>query len=229
MNVPPVDLRVFPTPQAAADAAAAAFARAAREAVTARGAFHVALSGGSTPKLMYATLRDLPDIPWKAVHVYFGDERSVGPDSPDSNYGTAQRELLSYVPVPPSQIHRMEGERRPLEDAAAAYAALLPERLDVNLLGMGDDGHTASLFPGTAALDAGGRAAANWVPQQDTWRLTMTFAEINAARQRWLLVAGENKVQALADVRAGRGDHPVSRIQDPVWFVDAAAAGETEN
>jgi 6-phosphogluconolactonase len=217
-------LKVFPTAQAAADAAADAFARTAREAVTARGAFHVALSGGSTPKLMYATLRELPGLPWRAIHIYFSDERSVGPDSPDSNYGTAQRDLLSYVPVPAAQIHRMEGERRPLEDAAAAYAALLPERLDLNLLGMGDDGHTASLFPGTAALDAGGRVVANRVPQQDTWRITMTFPEINAARQRWLLVAGENKAAALADVQAGRGNHPVARVQAPVWFVDAAAA-----
>ncbi|WP_075835666.1 6-phosphogluconolactonase [Deinococcus marmoris] len=224
-----MNLRVFPTAQAAADAAAEAFARAAREAVTARGAFHVALSGGSTPRLMYATLRDLPDIPWKAVHIYFGDERSVGPESQDSNYGTAQRELLSYVPVPASQIHRMEGERRPLEEAAAAYAALLPERLDVNLLGMGDDGHTASLFPGTAALDAGERVVANWVPQQDTGRLTMTFPEINAARQRWLLVAGGKKAEALADVQAGRGDHPVARLHDPVWFVDTAATGKLES
>ncbi len=219
-----MNLQVFPTAQAAADAAAAAFARAAREAVTARGAFRVALSGGSTPGLMYATLRELPDIPWKAVHIYFGDERSVGPDSPDSNYGAARRDLLSYVPVPADQIHRMEGERRPLEEAAAAYAAALPERLDVNLLGMGDDGHTASLFPGTAALSANGRVVANWVPQQDTWRMTMTFPEINAARQRWLLVAGAKKAEALGDVRAGRGSHPVARVQDPIWFVDSAAA-----
>lgn len=220
-----MNLRVFHTPQATADAAAEAFARAAREAVTARGAFHVALSGGSTPKLMYATLRELPDIPWRATHIYFGDERSVGPDSPDSNYGTAQHDLLSYVPVPSAQIHRMEGERRPLEEAAAAYASLLPERLDVNLLGMGDDGHTASLFPGTAALDADGRVVANRVPQHDTWRLTMTFGEINAARQRWLLVTGANKAGALADVQAGRGNHPVGRVREPVWFVDVAAAG----
>lgn len=223
-----MNLHVFPTAQAAADAVAAAFARAAREAVTARGAFHVALSGGSTPGLMYDTLRDLPDIPWQAVHIYFGDERSVGPDSPQSNYGAALRGLLSAVPVPPAQVHRMEGERRPLEDAAADYAALLPEQLDVNLLGMGDDGHTASLFPGTAALEATGRVVANWVPQQDTGRLTMTFGEINSARQRWLLVAGENKAAALADVRAGRADHPVARLKEPVWFVDAAAAGSAD-
>ncbi|MDV6374588.1 6-phosphogluconolactonase [Deinococcus arenicola] len=223
-----MNLRVHPTAQAAADAVAEAFARAARDAVTERGAFHVALSGGSTPGLMYTTLRELPDIPWKQVHIYFGDERSVGPDSPDSNYGAAQRELLSYVPVPAAQIHRMEGERRPLEDAATDYAALLPPQLDVNLLGMGDDGHTASLFPGTAALDAGGRVVANWVPQQDTWRVTMTFPEINAARQRWLLVAGPKKAGALADVQAGRGEHPVSHLTDPVWFVDAAAAGQAK-
>lgn len=220
-----MNLHIFPTAQAAADAVAAAFARAARDAVTARGAFHVALSGGSTPRRMYSTLRELPGIPWKLVHIYFGDERSVGPDSPESNYGAAQHDLLSYVPVPPHQIHRMEGEHRPLEEAAAAYAPLLPERLDVNLLGMGDDGHTASLFPGTAALEAQGRVTANWVPQLDTGRLTMTFGEINAARQRWLLVAGETKKAALADVQAGRGDHPVARVIDPIWFVDAAAAG----
>ncbi len=220
-------LQVFPTAQAAADAAAHAFARAARDAVAQRGSFHVALSGGGTPRLMYATLRELPDIPWKSVHVYFGDERSVGPDSPESNYGSARQHLLSYVPVPAAQIHRMEGERRPLEPAAADYAAALPDRIDVNLLGMGDDGHTASLFPGTQALNADGRVVANHVPQHDTWRLTFTFPEINSARERWLLVTGSGKAAALADVQAGRGDHPVARVEAPVWFVDEAAAGRS--
>ncbi|GMA16173.1 6-phosphogluconolactonase [Deinococcus metallilatus] len=219
-----MNLRVFPTPEATAQAAAEAFARAAREAVSARGAFQVALSGGSTPKLMYRALRGLPDVPWSAVHVYFSDERSVGPDSPDSNYRLAHDELLTHVPVPEAQIHRMEGERRPLEDAARAYAALLPERLDVVLLGMGDDGHTASLFPGTEALQATGRVAANWVPKLNTGRLTFTFPEINAARERWLLVTGAGKAEVLREVQAGEGDYPVARVQDPVWFLDAAAA-----
>ncbi|BDP42444.1 6-phosphogluconolactonase [Deinococcus aetherius] len=221
-----MNLRVFPTPQATAQAAAEAFADAAREAVRARGAFHVALSGGSTPKLMYRSLRGMEDVPWEAVHIYFSDERSVGPDSSESNYRLAHDELLTHVPVPGDQIHRMEGERRPLEEAASAYAALLPERLDVVLLGMGDDGHTASLFPGTAALTAGGRVTANWVPKLNTGRLTFTYDDINAAGERWLLVAGEGKADVLRQVAAGEGDYPVAGVRDPVWFVDEAAAGE---
>ncbi|WP_102125199.1 6-phosphogluconolactonase [Deinococcus planocerae] len=222
-----MNLLVFPTPEATAQAAAEAFADAAQEAVKARGAFHVALSGGSTPKLMYRALREMvADVPWRAVHVYFSDERSVGPESPESNSRLAYDELLAHVPVPETQIHRMEGERRPLEEAASAYAALLPERLDVVLLGMGDDGHTASLFPDTAALTAGGRVTANWVPKLDTGRLTFTYDEINAARERWLLVTGAGKADVLRQVAAGKGDSPVAGVRDPVWFVDEAAAGE---
>lgn len=217
---------VFPTPEDTARAAAKALARAAGVAVAARGAFHVALSGGSTPRMMYRELRTLPDVPWEGVHIYFSDERSVGPDSPESNYKLAHDELLAHVPVPETQIHRMEGERRPLEDAARDYAALLPERLDVVLLGMGDDGHTASLFPGTAALTAGGRVAANWVPKLGTGRLTFTFDEINAARERWLLVTGAGKADVLREVAAGEGDYPVARIRDPLWYLDEAAAGK---
>ncbi|WP_216328771.1 6-phosphogluconolactonase [Deinococcus aestuarii] len=221
-----MNLRVFPSPEATAQAAAEAFAGAAREAAQARGAFHVALSGGSTPKLMYRSLREMTDVPWEFVHVYFSDERSVGPDNSESNFRLAHDELLRHVPIPKPQIHRMEGERRPLEEAASAYAALLPERLDVVLLGMGDDGHTASLFPGTAALTAGGRVAANWVPRLDTGRLTFTYDEINAARERWLLVTGAGKAGVLRQVTAGEVDYPVAGVRDPVWFVDEAAAGE---
>lgn len=219
-----MNLSVSPTPEAAGRAIAEAFAQATRHAVAARGAFHVALSGGSTPELMYRALRELPGVPWAAVHIYFSDERSVGPDSPQSNYGAALEGLLRHVPIPGEQIHRMEGERRPLEDAARAYAALLPQQMDLTLLGMGDDGHTASLFPGTDALSASGRVAANWVPQQDTGRLTFTFPEINAARARWLLVVGGGKAEILREVQAGEGDYPVARVQDPVWFLDEAAA-----
>ena len=217
---------IFATPQATARAAAEAFVRAAQAAVAGRGAFHVALSGGSTPKLMYLELRTLPDVPWEGVHIYFSDERSVGPDSPDSNFRLAQDELLSHVPVPAAQIHRLEGERRPLEGAARDYAALLPERLDVVLLGMGDDGHTASLFPGTAALTAGGRVVANEVPQLGTERLTFTFPEINAARERWLLVTGAGKADVLREVQRGEGAHPVAQVQDPVWYLDEAAGAK---
>jgi len=219
-----MNLRVFPTPQDTARGAAGAFVELARDAVSLRGAFHVALSGGSTPKLMYRELRDMADVPWEQVHIYFSDERSVGADSPDSNYRLAQDELLAHVPVPAAQVHRMEGERRPLDEAARDYAALLPETLDVVLLGMGDDGHTASLFPGTEALAAQGRVAANEVPKLNTGRLTFTFSEINAARERWLLVTGAGKADVLREVQLGEGGHPVSGVLDPLWFLDEAAA-----
>ncbi|ANE44519.1 6-phosphogluconolactonase [Deinococcus puniceus] len=223
-----MNIRTFPTPELTAAAAAEAFAQTARAAVRDRGAFHVALSGGSTPKLMYKVLRDMPEMPWQSVHIYFSDERSVGPDSPDSNYRLAQDELLNHVPVPPAQVHRMAGEVEPLETAAKAYAALLPAQLDAVLLGMGDDGHTASLFPGTAALNAGGRVAANFVPRLDTGRLTFTFAEINAARECWILVTGAGKAGVLRQVQRGEGGHPIAGVRDAVWFIDAAAGAELQ-
>lgn len=214
-------LEVYDTPQATAAAAAQAFAQAARKAVSERGAFHVALSGGSTPTLMYAELRAL-DVPWDKVHIYFSDERTVGPESEQSNYHTAKVGLLDHVNIPETQIHRMEGERDPVQ-AAADYAALLPPQLDVVLLGMGDDGHTASLFPHTAGLDRGGRVIANEVPQQQTWRISFTFAEINAAHERWLLVTGAGKAPVLAEIERGEGPYPVTQVNAPRWFVDKAA------
>ena len=218
---------VSPTPEAAATLAAEHLARAAASAIAERGGFSVALSGGSTPKLMYRALRDL-DVDWAHVHVYFSDERSVGPDSPDSNYRSARLELLDHVGVPAGQVHRIEGERDPMQ-AAADYAALLPAQLDLVLLGMGDDGHTASLFPDTDGLQAGGRVVANWVPRLETWRLSFTFAEINAARERWLLVTGVNKAEVLREVQNGIDGvqgHPVAGVHDAVWYLDAAAAAE---
>ena len=119
-----MNVRVFATPQATAEGAARDFAEMARQAVSERGAFHAALSGGSTPKLMYAALREL-DVPWQGVHLYFSDERTVGPADEQSNYHTAKVGLLDFVNVPVGQIHRIEGERDPAE-AAADYAALLP-------------------------------------------------------------------------------------------------------
>ncbi|AWN22408.1 6-phosphogluconolactonase [Deinococcus irradiatisoli] len=217
-------VQVFRTPQDTAAAAAEAFAEAARRAVAERGAFHVALSGGSTPKLMYAALRDMK-VPWQRVHIYFSDERTVAPDDEQSNYHTAKVGLLDFVPVPAEQVHRLKGELDPAQ-AAREYAALLPAQLDVVLLGMGDDGHTASLFPGTDGLQQGGRVIANEVPQQFTWRLSFTFEEINAARERWLLVTGAAKAPVLAQVARGEGDFPVARVHDPVWYLDAAAAAE---
>ncbi len=222
-----MNVLVSPTPEAAAQLAAEHLARAAASAIAERGAFSVALSGGSTPKLMYQALKGL-EVEWAKVHVYFSDERSVGPDDEQSNYHSADVGLLSEVGIPAAQVHRMEGERDPAQ-AAADYADLLPERLDLVLLGMGDDGHTASLFPDTEGLQATGRVVANWVPKLDTWRLSFTFDEINAARERWLLVTGTNKAEVLREVQNGVGGvsgHPVAGVHDVTWYLDAAAAAE---
>ncbi|MGY2892037.1 6-phosphogluconolactonase [Deinococcus sp. UYEF24] len=222
-----MNVLVSATPQAAATLAAQHLARAAASAIAERGSFSVALSGGSTPKLMYEVLKGL-EVDWAHVHVYFSDERSVGPDSPDSNYRSAKLGLLDHVSVPAGQVHRMEGERDP-QAAAADYAALLPERFDLVLLGMGDDGHTASLFPDTEGLQSGGRVIANWVPKLETWRLSFTFAEINAARERWLLVTGASKAEVLREVQNGIdgvSGHPVAGVHDATWYLDAAAAAE---
>ena len=222
-----MNVLVSPTPQAAATLAAQHLARAAASAIAERGSFSVALSGGSTPKLMYEALRGL-DVDWAKVHVYFSDERSVGPDSPDSNYRSAKVELLDHLSTAPAQVERMEGERDP-QQAAADYAALLPQQLDLVLLGMGDDGHTASLFPDTEGLTTGGRVVANWAPQLETWRISFTFAEINAARERWLLVTGASKAEVLREVQNGIdgvSGHPVAGVHNATWYLDAAAAAQ---
>lgn len=223
-RVPP-ERRVSATPEAVGLDAAQQFAAAAQAAVSARGAFRVALSGGSTPRLMYRALRELGGVPWEAVQVYFSDERCVPPDSEESNYRLAFDELLSRVPVPEANIHRLKGELDP-HQAARQASAELPEQMDVVLLGMGDDGHTASLFPGSDGLTAQERGViANWVPKLGRWRLSFTFPEINAARERWLLVTGASKHEVLRQVWAGEGDYPVSRVENPLWFLDAGAAG----
>jgi 6-phosphogluconolactonase len=222
-----MNVLVSPTPQAAATLAAQHLARAAASAIAERGSFSVALSGGSTPKLMYEALRGL-EVDWTRIHVYFSDERSVGPDSADSNYRSARLGLLDHVNIPATQIHRMEGERDPAR-AAADYAALLPAQLDLVLLGMGDDGHTASLFPGTEGVQTAGRVVANWVPKLETWRLSFTFAEINAARERWLLVTGKGKAEVLREVQNGIdgvSGHPVAGVHAATWYLDTAAAAE---
>ncbi|MEO8501263.1 MAG: 6-phosphogluconolactonase, partial [Vicinamibacteria bacterium] len=186
----PVQIFSFDNAEAVAQYAALEFVRRARAAIEASGAFKVALAGGSTPRRTYELLALKPlsrQIDWEATHIFFGDERSVLPDHKDSNYRTAFESLLSQVKIPEAQIHRMEGERSDLAQAATAYETTLSEsfdltvesglpRFDLVMLGMGDDGHTASLFPGTQGL--GERRAwviANEVPQKNTRRLTMTF------------------------------------------------------
>lgn len=201
-------------------------ARAAGAAVAARGLFRLGLAGGNSPRAVYAALAEAA-LPWERFVVTFGDERCVPPDHPESNYGMARETLLGRVPIPAAQIYRMRGELPPAE-AAAAYDRLLAAlatgdgagdpfyRHDLLLLGIGDDGHTASLFPATAALAAtGGHAVANWIPQLGSGgadRLTLTFTAINAARHVLFLVADERKARVVAAILAGDSGLPAAHV-----------------
>jgi 6-phosphogluconolactonase len=225
--------------------AAGALAERALAAVRARGRFAIALSGGTTPRRLYALLAD-PAEPWRArfpwgeTEVFFGDERHVPPDHPDSNYGMARAALLSRVPIPPERVHRVLAEETEAEAAAQDYerelrralGAPAPEvpRLDVALQGMGPDGHTASLFPGSAALEERARlVAAPFVERLGVHRITFTFPILDAARAVIFLVAGADKAERVAEVLEGPpGALPAGRVRprtgELVWLLDAAAA-----
>lgn len=234
-------------------AAATRFAELAEQYANENGIFAVALSGGSTPRKMYSLLAGEPFLstaPWRSTHFFWGDERCVAPDHPESNYRMAHETLLSKIPTPPENVLRMPGEVEPPSAAAARYesdmkAALagygkdyvsggeppMP-RLDLVLLGMGADGHTASLFPGTEALRASGRiAVANYVPRLHAHRITLTAEAINNARNVVFAVAGADKARALREVIEGerRPEEYPSQLISPrsgnlVWMVDEAAA-----
>jgi len=205
--------------------------RAAADLFTARAPRTIALAGGSTPKELYGLLasedyRDRTD--WDEVQVFFGDERAVPPNHPDSNYGLARKALLDLVPSDPALVHRMEADDPDLEAAADRYAQLLPPHLDLVLLGMGTDGHTASLFPGTDALDEQERRCVAGLAPNGSRRLTLTYPAINAAHHVLFLALGESKREALARIRAGEA-LPAGRVAptdgDVTWIVDAAAFG----
>jgi 6-phosphogluconolactonase len=235
------ELLPFADVAALSRAAAELVAEIAHAAVAARGRFAMALSGGRTPESLYRMLageyRD--HMPWAATHLYFGDERCVPPTDPDSNYRMANAALISRVPGLEGRTHRIEGERGAV-DAASRYDALLrgafvdeAMTFDLVLLGMGPDGHTASLFPGSPALDERERwAVATEAPPTMTTRsrVTLTYPVLNAARIVLFLCAGADKRQRLAAVLAdtGRPDapNPASRmtaVERLVWLVDEAA------
>jgi 6-phosphogluconolactonase len=236
-------IRVLPDPVALADAAARLIVEAARAANDARGVFTLVLSGGSTPRELHLKLASAPfkdEIQWERVHVFFGDERAVPPDDPQSNYRMADETLLSRVPIPREQIHRVHSELPP-EQAALAYEQELreffktePPRFDVILLGMGDNGHCASLFPGLTAVQEQQRwVVAEYVAEAGMWRITLTPAVINLARQVIFLVAGANKASMLRQVLEGpfAPDERPAQIVRPspgevVWLIDAAAAAQ---
>jgi 6-phosphogluconolactonase len=238
----PGELRVFLDAREVAAAVADAFVDDARTAISQRGAFFVALAGGTTPKAAYQLLAQEPRVgavDWQRVHVYFGDERCVPPDSDDSNYKMAREAFLSRVPVPEQNVHRMHGEADPLT-AARDYAQLLVQtvgevpQFDFIMLGMGADGHTASLFPGTDPLVDNERLVrAVYVEKLKANRITLTPLVINNARHVLISTEGLAKAPALYAVRMGPYEpveHPI-QIVAPVrgtlsWYVDQAAAAE---
>ncbi len=237
---PAREVRVVDGPAALARAAAEEWR--VRALATASGRFAVALAGGSTPRALYALLADprapyREALPWARTHVFFGDERTVPPDHPESNYGTAREALLARVPIPPENVHRIRGEEDPVA-AARSYEDDLraffgrPPRFDLVLLGLGADGHTASLFPGSPALEEPRLVAAPFVPALGARRITLTLPALDAASRVVFLVSGATKAPAVALILSGGPGSealPAARVRPldgtVLWLVDRAAAG----
>jgi 6-phosphogluconolactonase len=239
------EIKVVPTTTDLYRFAADEFSRQARESVEASGRFAVALSGGSTPKGVYSLLaEDQKDpakrLPWEKIHVFFGDERHVPPTDSDSNYRMASESLLSKVPIPEQNVHRVRAELD-ARDAAEEYEKELRKvfnprpgewpRFELILLGIGPDGHTASLFPGSEALNESSRwVVANWVEKFHTYRITLTFPVLNNGAEVMFLVGGEEKAQVVREIfkSESKNVYPCQRVR-PVngrllWLLDNAAA-----
>ncbi len=242
----PVELRRLTTPQDLFQAAAEEVIRSATDAVAQRGRFTIALSGGSTPRNLYTLIaaNASATLPWDKMFFFWGDERHVPADSPDSNYRMARESLLSKVPIPPANIFPVPTENPDAAQVAESYEQTLRNffavapgefpRFDLILLGMGPDGHTASLFPETAALQEKSRlVVANWVEKLGGSRITFTLPLLNSARCVAFLVSGTDKAAALHEVLEGNApaEKYPSRLVRPregklIWFVDRAAASE---
>jgi 6-phosphogluconolactonase len=245
-DVPRVELRVFVDAEELAAAAAAEFLAQGKAAIAAHGRFSVVLSGGSTPIRLYTLLathrRGGPRLSWAKVHVFWGDERVVPPNHPESNFRTAREALLARVPIPQANVHRIRTEARTPAAAAALYEQELRSffapsvgqfpKFDLVLLGLGADGHTASLFPGSEALRERTRlVVAPMVTKLGVHRITLTLPVINNARAVMFLVSGGQKAETLARALEGgeRGEKLPAQLVRPrdgtvLWLVDRAAA-----
>ncbi len=239
-----VEIRTLTTPQELFEAGAELVARAAKEAVDERGRFTIALSGGSTPRSLYNLLATnaRTSLPWDRMFFFFGDERHVPPTDKDSNFRMANEAMLSKLSIPEGNIFRVLGEMPDAAAAAEAYDqtlrkffALEPGQFpvfDLILLGLGPDGHTASLFPETAALQEKSKlVVANWVEKFNTHRITFTLPVLNAARCVAFLVSGTDKANALQSVLQGDAPgekYPAKLVQPTngklIWLIDRAAA-----
>jgi 6-phosphogluconolactonase len=234
-------LKIVPDLAALNRAAAEEFVRCAKTAIRDHGRFAVALSGGNTPRSVYALLAEEynSSLPWDRVFVFFGDERHVPPDHPDSNYRMANEALLTQVPIPPANVYRIQAELE-ADTAAMKCEQVMREffhldkgqapRFDLILLGMGEDGHTASLFPGTAALKETSRlVVANVVEKLQTERITFTLPVLNAAAEVLVMIAGGNKAEVLRNIcRSSAPIYPIQLVQPAngrlLWIVEQHAA-----
>ncbi len=234
-------VEVYETISALEDAAAEYITTDATASIQDRGVFTISLAGGNTPRGVYRRLATSPyrdRIDWSRVHVCFGDERVVGPDDPQSNFGMATEELLSRVPLAETNVHRIHGEWS-ADAAAKAYAEEMKyllrgqsDRLDLVVLGLGADGHTASLFPGTDVLDEDSEMVrAVFVPELTSWRVTMTYPLLNRARAVLFLVAGIQKAAIVQRVLSSRRFEPVIPASGVLpadgtvrWMLDIGAA-----
>lgn len=243
---PARDIRIAGDADALVREAAQVFVDVVGAAARARGCCRIALAGGATPRGLYRRLAGEADsrlrVPWEHLQVFWGDERQVAPDHADSNYRMARDGLLARVPLPAANIHRIPAELPDADRAARRYEAAIRRvfalgagalpRFDLILLGLGADGHTASLFPGTTALAETQRlVVANRVSQLDAWRITLTLPVINCARTVMFLVSGADKAAALERVLGGTAEaaalpaaHVRPRGGQVIWMVDAAAA-----
>jgi 6-phosphogluconolactonase len=238
------DVRTCPDAHSLARAAADHFAAVAASSIAARRRFSVALAGGSTPRLTYELLaadKLASQLDWSAIHVFWGDERCVPPDHPDSNYLMVRETLLARIPLTTANVHRIRGEEEP-QEATADYERKLRKSFsqhhdgqattfDLVLLGMGTDGHTASLFPGSKLLREEGRWVAAHHDPTRGWRVTLTPPAINSARHVTFLVSGESKSRTLRDVLIGtyQPNRLPAQIISPrsgnlLWLLDSAAA-----
>jgi 6-phosphogluconolactonase len=240
------EIRIAADAEELTRAAAEEFVSGAEEAVRAKGFFAVVLSGGSTPKGLFALLATDSSfrarMPWDRIHFFWGDERHVPPDHPESNYRMAYEVMLSKVPVPSENVHRIIAENPDAEEAADDYERRLREffklqgkqlpRFDLVLLGLGPDGHTASIFPGSdAAHDQGRIVVANWVAKLNAYRITLTLPALNNATCVLFLASGEEKAEILRAVLQdkSRAERLPAQLIRPtngrlLWLVDRAAA-----
>lgn len=230
--------KILPDAVTLTKAAAEHVVSTARAAIAKRGVFYLALAGGSTPKGLYEKLATSPyleQIDWTRVHLFFGDERCVAATDDDSNFKMARIAMIDKLPIPEQNVHRMPTESGEADLVAVQYAETIERVMqgaafDLVLLGLGPDGHIASLFPGTLALQVTNSLTTSvYVEKFDSWRVTLTYPVINAARQVIVFIAGAAKSSVVRDIVGKKvSDLPVQKLApngDYYWFMDQAAAG----